>query len=112
MRTSFARLLLLLALAAALLPARTLAAGLPAKAPQRFLSPAGSAAAVFGPGAREVSVFSLRGRLVFRQAQNGAAPIVWNGRDGSGAVVPTGVYIARIRTADAGVVYQSFVVVK
>jgi hypothetical protein len=103
------------ALLLALSCAAAAAAPVAAKAPQRFLSPASGGAApaaVFGAGALEVSVFSLQGRLVFRQAQNGGAAIVWNCRDAGGRIVPTGVYIARIRTADSGVVYQSFAVVK
>ena len=90
------------------------AAASAAKAPQRFLSPAsgGASAAVFGAGALEVSVFSLGGRRVFHQEQRGGAPISWDCRDGGGRIVPSGVYIARIRTSDSGVVYQSFAVVK
>lgn len=87
-----------------------------AKAPQKFLSPALRDGindfAVFGPNAAEVRVFDRKGRLVFRAAQQAAAPIVWDGRDGSGRAREPGVYIARIRTRDGGVLYQSFVLVK
>jgi hypothetical protein len=116
MSAAFRRLRRVALLAAALIlaqSARALADG--AKAPQRFLSPASggaAAAAVFGAGALEVSVFSLGGRLVFRRAQNGGAAIVWDCRDSAGRVVPSGVYIARIRTAASGAIYQSFAVVK
>jgi hypothetical protein len=87
-----------------------------AKAPQRVLSPVPADgvndAATFGPGAAEVSVYSRRGRLVFHAVRQGGAPIVWNGRDGLGRVVASGVYIARIRKTDSAVCYQSFVLVK
>ena len=87
-----------------------------AKAPQKFLSPSSrdgvADAAVFGAAAREVSVYNLKGRLVFHQAQQGGAPIVWDCRDRDGRIAPSGVYIARIRTADLETVYQSFALVK
>jgi hypothetical protein len=109
----------LILLAQAFLAAAPLAAAAgaaAAKAPQRFLSPSSrdgvADAAVFGAAAREVSVYNLRGRLVFHQTQQGGAPIVWDCRDGGGRIVPSGVYIARIRTADSEIVYQSFALVK
>lgn len=84
-----------------------------ARAPQKLLSPARADgvndAAVFGASAAEVSVYDLRGRGVFHSSR---PPIVWNGRDGGGRVVESGVYIARIRRAGAGVVYQVFIVAK
>jgi chitinase len=91
-------------------------AGLLAKAPQRFLTPATADgindSAVFGSAAQEVSVYNLRGRLVFHGSQQGGTAIVWNCKDAAGRVDETGVYIARIRTADAGTLYQSFALVK
>jgi hypothetical protein len=87
-----------------------------AKAPQRFLTPARrdgiNDAAVFGPAAREVTVFDLRGRVVFHQSSPSGAPIVWDGRDRSGAIPPSGIYIAKIRTAASETVYQSFALAK
>jgi hypothetical protein len=107
------------ALAGALLLALALgaaAAAAPARAPQRFLSPGTpdgvGDAAVFGSGAREVSIFDLRGRLVFHRSQEAGVPIVWNCRDRSGRIPPSGIYIARIRTAEAETVYQSFALVR
>lgn len=94
------------------------AAALPdrARAPQRVLSPVPADgindAAVFGPDAAEVSVYNRRGRRVFHGVRQGGVPIVWNGKDASGRVVDSGVYVARIRRTDSGVLYQSFVVVK
>jgi GH18 family chitinase len=86
-----------------------------AKAPQRFLSPAladgVNDVATFGPTAAEVSIYNVRGRLVFHGLMQGA-PIVWNCKDGQGRVDESGVYIAKIRTTDSGIVYQSFAVVK
>lgn len=87
-----------------------------AKAPQKFLSP-GLAdgvndAAVFGSGASEVSIYGVDGRLVFHRRQEGASPITWDCRDGSGRVHESGLYIAKIRQRDSGFVYQSFAIVK
>ena len=87
----------------------------PAKAPQRFLSPSLADgindAAVFGPAAKEVSIVDRRGRQVFYADSTGAA-IVWNCRDASGRIVPSGVYIANIVTRDSKRLNQSFTVVK
>jgi hypothetical protein len=88
-----------------------------AKSPQRFLSPALADGindeATFGPAASAVTVFDLRGRSVFHASQGASgASIVWNCRDGSGKIVPSGVYIAEIVTADSKRLYQSFAVVK
>ncbi|MFI5360969.1 MAG: fibronectin type III domain-containing protein, partial [Elusimicrobiota bacterium] len=87
-----------------------------AKAPQKFLSPALpdgiNDVATFGPAATDVSIYNVRGHLVFHGSQQGGTPIVWNCKDGSGRVDESGVYVAKIRTADSGVVYQSFALVK
>ncbi len=89
------------------------AGGPSARAPQKLLSPARADgindAAFFGAAASEVSVYDINGKSVFHSSLQ---PIVWNGRDGSGRVVESGVYIAKIRDTGAGVVYQSFVVAK
>ncbi|MDD5303446.1 MAG: Ig-like domain-containing protein [Elusimicrobia bacterium] len=86
-----------------------------AKAPQKTLTPALADGindrAVFGPEAREVSIVDLHGRRVFHETSAGPA-IVWNCRDGSGSVVPSGVYIASIVTRDSRRLYQSFTVAK
>jgi len=88
-----------------------------AKAPQKFLTPATADGindkAVFGPAAREVTIFDIRGHKVFHAASAGAgAPIVWDCKDGSGRVVVAGVYLAKIKTGDSSTVYQSFAVAK
>ncbi|MCM2304894.1 MAG: hypothetical protein NDJ72_09345, partial [Elusimicrobia bacterium] len=87
-----------------------------ARAPQKILSPGLrdgiNDEAAFGAEAAEVAVYDLKGRVVFRAEKQGAASIVWDGRDGSGRVRESGVYLARIRKADAGVVFQSFVLVR
>ncbi|MDD5304104.1 MAG: T9SS type A sorting domain-containing protein [Elusimicrobia bacterium] len=106
---------LLLALTGGPCAAAALAADA-AKAPQKFLSPALRDGindfAVFGPNAEEVRIHDLKGRVVFRATQQGGTPIVWDRRDGTGRVREPGVYIARIRTKDGAVAYQSFVLVK
>jgi hypothetical protein len=92
------------------------AASAQAKAPQKFLSPAladgVNDSAVFGPAAREVSIYNVRGRLIFHGSQQGGAPIVWRGTDGTGRLVESGVYIAKLKDKDSEVLYQSFAVVK
>lgn len=86
-----------------------------ARAPQKFLSPARADGvndlALFGPGAQEVSIFTLRGRRV-AERERSSAGLSWNGRDESGRLVASGVYIAKIRKTDGGTCYQSFAVVK
>jgi hypothetical protein len=102
---------------AALFAAFSAVAGEPdlARAPQKFLTPAladgVNDAAVFGPDAAEVAVFDIAGRRVFR-AERGGDPIRWNGRDESGRLVASGVYVARIRSASGGRQYQTFAVAK
>ena len=88
----------------------------PAKAPQKFLSPGLpdgiNDVATFGASAAEVSIYNLKGRRVFHASQLGGAPIVWDCRDGMGRVDESGVYVAKIRTTDSGVLYQSFALLK
>ena len=88
-----------------------------ARAPQKFLTPASADGvndkAVFGPGAKEVTIFDLRGRKIFHGTSSGpGSPVVWNGRDGAGRVVPSGVYLAKILAIDSTAVYQSFAIAK
>lgn len=91
------------------------AAGASAKAPQKVLSPALADGindrAEFGPDAREVSIIDIRGRRVFHATYSGA-PIAWNGRESSGGLVPSGVYIAAIVDRDGRRLYQTFTVAK
>ncbi|MBI3547520.1 MAG: fibronectin type III domain-containing protein [Elusimicrobia bacterium] len=86
------------------------------RAPQKFLSPAladgVNDAATFGANASEVTIFDVNGRQVFHRSQNGAAPIVWDCKDGTGRVIESGVYIARIQSRDSETIYQSFAIVK
>lgn len=86
-----------------------------ARAPQKILTPARADGindrAVFGPEAREVSIVDLHGRRIFHETSSGPA-IVWNCRDASGSIVPSGVYIAVIVTRDSKRLYQSFSVAR
>jgi len=87
------------------------------RAPQRFLSPGLQDGvndnAVFGTGAIAVTIFDAAGRQVFSNSRSAGDPrLSWNCRDASGRLVDSGVYIARIRKADNGVVLQTFAVVK
>jgi GH18 family chitinase len=87
-----------------------------AKAQQKFLSPAladgVNDVATFGPSAEEVSIYNIKGRLVFQGSQQGGAPIVWNCKDSAGRIRESGVYIAKIVSKDSGILYQSFALVK
>jgi GH18 family chitinase len=87
-----------------------------AKAPQKFLTPASADGvndtAVFGLSAAEVTIYDLKGHQVFHGSNSGGSPIVWDCKDGSGRVRGSGVYIAKIRKADSGVLYQSFALVR
>lgn len=87
-----------------------------ARAPQRFLSPGlpdgVNDAAEFGTDADEVSVFDASGRRVYQAAKPPGGRVRWDCRDGSGRLVDSGLYIARIRKRDLGLVFQSFAVVK
>jgi hypothetical protein len=88
-----------------------------AAAPQKFLTPATpdgiNDKAVFGPAALEVWIYDLRGRQVFHASASGPSfPVVWDCKDPSGRVVASGVYVAKIRTSDSRLVYQSFAVAK
>lgn len=98
--------------AAAAAPA---AAEVPAKAPQKFLTPATADGindrAVFGPDAGEVSIVDMRGRRVYHAKFEGK-PLVWEGRDASGRIVPSGVYIAVVVTKSSKRLYQTFAVAK
>lgn len=88
---------------------------IPARAPQRILTPARADGindrAVFGPQVREVSIVNLRGRRVFQRTSSGPG-IVWDCRDGGGNFVASGVYIAHLVTEDSKDLYQSFAVAK
>jgi hypothetical protein len=87
-----------------------------ALAPQRFLSPALADgindAAVFGPDAKNVSVMNLDGLVVFEGSKDSGGSLVWRGRDRTGSVVASGVYICRIIRTDSKAVYQTISVVK
>lgn len=91
------------------------AAEVPAKAPQKILTPATADGindrAVFGPDAGEVSIVDMRGRRVYHAKFEGQ-PLVWDGRDGSGRIVPSGVYIAVVVTKSSKRLYQTFAVAK
>jgi hypothetical protein len=86
-------------------------------APQRFLSPALADGindrAVFGRSAREVTIIDIRGRKVYQASRRDSEPaIVWNCRDDSGRMLPSGVYIAQVISTDFKKHHQSFVIVK
>ncbi len=88
-----------------------------ARAPQKLLSPARADgindAATFGPEAREVSVFDIRGHRVFHASSSGPGdPLIWRGKDEAGRVVESGVYLATVTKRDGDHFTQSFVLAK
>ena len=91
------------------------AAADPARAAERFLTPAVADGindlAHFGAQASEVTIFDIRGRRVYHGSRQGGT-LTWNGRDLTGRVVESGVYIAKVIRDDGKAVYQSFAVAK
>jgi hypothetical protein len=51
-------------------------------------------------GAATIAIFDVAGRRLWEEARpawaRGAHTLLWNGRDGSGAAMPSGVYLCRI----------------
>lgn len=88
------------------------------KAPQKFLSPSKvdghNDFATFGIDAIDVTVLDVNGHRVFHasQAETGNTAITWNCRDEAGNIVPSGVYVAKIKLATGKILYQSLAVVK
>jgi len=60
---------------------------------------------VAATGLVRVEICDLRGRVVRNLAERvmaaGPARVAWDGRDDRGAVLPSGVYLARVRAAGA-----------
>ncbi len=88
-----------------------------ARAPQRILTPAladgVNDAAAFGPSAREVRIFDLKGRRVFESTSDSPArPVVWNARDGSGRPLQSGVYVAVVVTRSGARFSQRIAIAK
>ncbi|MGQ0645179.1 MAG: hypothetical protein ACT4O3_06765 [Elusimicrobiota bacterium] len=82
------------------------------KPAQKFLAPTAGPQGdmVFGK-AVQVEVLDQDGRLVFSKSDpNGG--IVWDGRDASGNIVPSGVYICKIKGPGGEMAYHSVAVVK
>lgn len=101
--------------AAAALSAAVAAAD-PARAVERFLSPALADGvgdlAHFGAQAVEIRIFNIRGREVYHALRQGGGALTWNGRDLAGRLVESGVYIAKILKQDGGSVFQSLAIAK
>jgi hypothetical protein len=89
-----------------------------ARAPQKFLSPALADGindtATFGLEASEVTILDVRGQRVFEAtaADWKDSSITWTCRNEQGDLVPSGVYIAKIKKKDGSTVYQKLAVVK
>lgn len=90
----------------------------PAKSRQRFLSPAledgVNDIAFFGTEAEELLIVDINGRSVYEMtvADSGNAFMTWNGRDSQDKLVPSGIYLARIKEKTGGYTYQTIAVVK
>lgn len=84
---------------------------------EQFISPAlqdgYNDVAGFDVSVTEVDIFDTMGHQVFSSRSDGVSAIEWTGREnGSGGVVESGAYIARLRTASGATLYQTIVVVK
>jgi len=87
-----------------------------ARAPEKFLTPARADGindvAHFGPAASRISVFDLRGRKIVERAREGAAALVWDGRNAAGRLVEAGVYIVKIIKDGGSKEFQALAVAK
>jgi hypothetical protein len=89
-----------------------------AKSPKKILSPGLvdgiNDQAEFGLEAEEVSIFDVKGNLVFAKTmdETSGETIIWNCLDAHGQIVPAGLYVAKIKLMDGSRVHQTFAVVK
>ncbi len=67
------------------------------KPPKKYLIPRRGVFLTFGPDAEEVIIYSGSGLVVFRGEKSDDQDIVWDGRDRSGRIVETGVYVCKIK---------------
>jgi hypothetical protein len=67
---------------------------------------------LFPGGTVEVQVCDVNGSTVFHRSDESGADIAWDGRDDGGRWVPSGLYIARLKTANGDSRLQKIVVVK
>ena len=83
---------------------------------QRFLSPGTvdgvNDVAVFGPGATELEVFDTLGRKIYAGSRGSASLLSWDGRDSSGRIVDSGMYVVRILQSNGHTGFQSLAIVK
>jgi titin len=63
----------------------------------------------FDPEAREVLILDAQGRRVRRPPVPGPS---WDGKDDRGAMLPSGVYVAKVTGKDGSVSYQKILIVK
>jgi lysophospholipase L1-like esterase len=88
----------------------------PAPAPQTFLTPALvdgiNDAAAFGLEAQEVEIMDVTGQRVFYAVSDGLGGIVWTCRDRDGRLLPSGLYIARLKKQDGSTAYQKLIIAK
>jgi len=67
---------------------------------------------IFEDDAVEVVVLDVNGKRVFQAESAGGAAIAWPGTDNSGRPLPSGAYIAKVRSADGSQRYQTLTLVK
>jgi len=88
----------------------------PYRPAQKFVSPAASTSAAraiaFHPDIVQVIVYDQSAGKVREMEKEDGAPLEWDGRDGRGNAVASGVYICKIKAASGRVLYHTVVVVK
>jgi len=66
----------------------------------------------FPADAAEASLFDRRGLTLWKKKRDGDKPLVWEGVDDFGQLVPIGAYTCKITFMDGRAVYVPFVLMK
>lgn len=69
-------------------------------------------AAIFGPGAEEVTVKDVMGRRIFHARRRGVSTLRWDCRGPAGKFVEEGIYFALVLNQDGVEFRQSFMVIR
>jgi len=67
---------------------------------------------VFDSDVVAVTIVDVNGKKVYEAESLAGASLSWSGRDEKGSLLPSGLYIAKVKKADGGVSYQKLVVAK
>jgi len=85
-------------------------------ASQTFLSPVPADGVndqvIFDANVRRVVIVDVNGRKVFETESLAGESLAWSGRDERGALLPSGLYIAKVAQSDGTTTYQNLVLVK